>query len=64
MNRTKKQEARKPTATRLSKEARDLSRRYSTDYVDVLERPAPGRSPVVRSVPADQFNEPVSRRNN
>lgn len=65
MRTKKKQQAIKSSSSAsLSNEIRRLSEHYSTDYVDVLDRPAPGRSLVVKRVHVDEVREPVTQRHN
>ena len=45
--RTTRKQAKTEPASDLSREARRLSKKYSTNYVDVLEPSNSGRSPVV-----------------
>lgn len=56
-------QGRTKSAADLLQEARRLSKKYSTDYVDVLEPSNSGRSPVVRRMHVDELREPLAQRN-
>lgn len=61
---TTKKQGKTKSASDLSREVRRLSKKYSTNYVDVLEPSNSGGSPVVRRMHVDQLREPVAQRNN